>query len=51
MGLQSQRVDIEIICDYNQHYYLIDAAAGETLNEGAEIIVRGKNLFDGKVVK
>lgn len=51
MGLQSQRVDIEIICDYNQHYYLVDAAAGETLNEGAEIIVRGKNLFDGKVVK
>ncbi|MBQ8830245.1 MAG: hypothetical protein IJ017_01445 [Oscillospiraceae bacterium] len=51
MGLQSQRVDIEIVCDYSDYYYLIKAADGETLNEGAEIIVRGKNLFDGKVVK
>jgi len=44
-------VDIEIVCEYNENYYLIEAAPGETLNEGAEIIVRGKNLFDGKVVK
>ena len=51
MGLQSQRINIEIVCDYNEHYYLIKAAKGETLNEGAEIIVKGKNLFDGKVVK
>lgn len=51
MGLQSQRVNIEVICDYNNHYYLITAADGYTLNEGAEIIVRGKNLFNGKVVK
>ena len=51
MGLQSQRIDIEIICDFNEYYYLIKASGGETLNEGAEIIVHGKNLFDGKVVK
>ncbi len=50
-GLQSQRVDIEIICNYSEYYYLIEASEGDSLNEGAEIIVRGKNLFDGKVVK
>lgn len=51
MGLQAQRVDIDIVCDYNENYYLIAPAEGEILNEGAEIIIRGKNLFDGKVVK
>lgn len=51
MGLQAQRVDIEIVCEYNDYYYLISPAQGEILNEGAEIIIRGKNLFDGKVVK
>ena len=50
IGLQADRVNIDIVCEYNEHYYLIEAASGETLNEGAEIIVRGKNLKDGKVV-
>ena len=51
VGLQAKRVNIEIICDYSEYYYLIKAVDGEILNEGAEIIIRGKNLFDGKVVK
>lgn len=51
MGLQSQRVDIIKICDYNDYYCLIAPAEGEILNEGAEIIIRGRNLYDGKVVK
>ena len=51
MGLQAQRIDIDIVCDYSDYYSLIEAADGEILNEGAEIIIRGKNLEDGKVVK
>lgn len=51
MGLQSERVYVEVVCDYNELYCLITAAEGEILNEGAEIIIRGEDLFDGKVVK
>ena len=51
VGLQSERVDIDIICDYNEYYIIAKAAEGHILNEGAEIITVSKNLFDGKVVK
>lgn len=51
VGLQAKRVNIEVVCRYNEYYCLVKAAGNEILNEGAEIITKAKNLFDGKVVK
>lgn len=51
MGLQAKRVDIDIICEYNEYYSLSKAAEGQILNEGVEIITVANDLFDGKVVK
>ena len=51
VGLQAKRVNVEVVCRYNEYYCLVKAAGNEILNEGAEIITKAKNLFDGKVVK
>ena len=51
VGLQAKRVNVEVVCRYNEYYCLVKAAGSEILNEGAEIITKAKNLFDGKVVK
>ena len=51
MGLQAERVDIEVTTMFGDGMYLVQPAEGETLNEGAEIIVRARNLYDGKVVR
>ena len=51
MGLQAERVDIEVTAMFGDGMCLIGPAEGETLNEGAEIIVRARNLYDGKVVR
>ena len=51
LGLQAQRVDIEVTAMFGDGMCLIGPAEGETLNDGAEIIVRARNLFDGKVVR
>lgn len=51
IGLQVKRVNVNTITQYSDSYALITAAEGASLNEGSEIIVRGKNLSDGAVVK
>lgn len=51
IGLQVKRVNVKTIMQYNESYALIAAAEGTALHEGSEIIVRGKNLSDGAVVR
>lgn len=51
VGLQAKRVNVEVLCQYQEDYCLVKAVDSETLNTGVEIISNGKNLFDGKVVK
>ena len=51
MGLQAQRVDVEVLTEFGDGKCLVSPAEGETLNDGAEVIVRARNLYDGKVVR
>jgi hypothetical protein len=50
-GLQAEKVTVEIIGEYDDNYIVKDGAEnGTVLREGCEIIVKGKELYDGKVV-
>ena len=48
-GLQAKQVYTEIEADLGEHY-LVSINREKGLVDGAEIITKGKNLFDGKVV-
>ncbi len=45
-GPTAARVDVQILCVQDE-YALV---AGEGLREGAEVLIGGKNLYDGKVL-
>ena len=47
-GIQAERVDIEILSDYDE-YYLVKSEGD--LRSGMEVIVEAKDLYSGKVVR
>jgi len=51
-ALQVEVRYVDIVTEYG-NYYLVESAEGETvtLRAGEEIIVTGKNLYDGKVIE
>ena len=50
-GLQAERVPVEILGEYDEYVLVRDGAEnGSHLRQGSELIVRGRNLYDGKVV-
>jgi multidrug efflux pump subunit AcrA (membrane-fusion protein) len=50
-GLQAKEVGVTVLAQNGDSYVLEDGAeSGTALREGSEIIVRAKDLYDGKVV-
>ena len=50
-GVRAERVDVEILTDIGDSYLVRDGAEnGTPLREGATIIVKANNLYDGKIV-
>lgn len=50
-GLQAEQVDVEIIGENGDCYIVTDGAEnGTVLREGCDVIIEGKELYDGKVV-
>ncbi len=50
-GLQAERVPVEVLGEYDGYVLVRDGAeTGGHLRQGSELIVRGKDLYDGKVV-
>jgi hypothetical protein len=50
--LQAEKVYVEILSQTGDHYIVRDGAEnGTALREGKEIIVKGEDLYDGKVVE
>jgi hypothetical protein len=50
-GARAERVNVEILAEIEGHYIVRDGAeTGSPLRVGSSIIVRGNNLFDGRVV-
>ncbi len=47
-GVQAQRVDIEVLTEYDE-YYLVESTGN--LRDGMEIIVEATELYSGKVVR
>lgn len=47
-GVQAQRVDINILTEYDEYYL---AESGGNLRDGMEIIVEARDLYIGKVVR
>lgn len=51
-GLQAEKVAVTILCKNGDSYVVQDGAEnGTVLREGSEIIVKAKDLYDGKVVE
>lgn len=50
VGLQARRADIEIISEL-EDCYIADPSGSSLLRIGSEIIVKAKDLYDGKVVQ
>lgn len=51
-GLQAEKVSVEILCDDGDNYIVRDGAEnGTVIREGSDIIVKGEDLYDGKVVE
>ena len=50
-ALQAEKVYVTILCENGDSYVVEDGTiSGTVLREGSEIIVKAKDLFDGKVV-
>ena len=50
VGLQARRADIEIISEL-EDCYIADPSSSSLLRIGSEVIVKAKDLYDGKVVQ
>lgn len=51
-GLQAEKVYVDILTEVDNNYIVKDGAEnGTVLREGADIIVKGEDLYDGKVVQ
>ena len=50
-GYQVKRIDITVVCDYDEDYALIRPDEGYSLGANAQIVTSDSELFDGKVVR
>ncbi len=51
IGYQAKRVNVDIVLQYDNSHVLIVPDTGSILNDGSEIIVKGKNLSNGAIVR
>lgn len=50
VGLQARSADIEILDEF-EDYYVVSSQDGSLLRVGSEVITKGRDLYDGKVVQ
>ena len=49
LGTQASKISVEIIGEMD-NYYILESSTGE-LREGTDVIIKGKGLYDGKIVR
>ena len=50
-GYQIKRINISVVCDYDDEYLLIRPDEGYSLGVNAQVVTSSGRLFDGKVVR